>query len=145
MASFFGFGGKKLTVKETAKKGKREITRGQRQLDRERAGLEREERKLKAEIKKAAKAGRKSQLRILAKDLVRIRKSKDKLLQMRCNMGAMKTRTTTMAATATIANSMKNTTKTMKAMNKQMDVGKMQDQMAEFMRVNAQMEPVHQK
>ena len=60
-------------------------------------------------------------------------------------MGAMKTRTTTMAATATIANSMKNTTKTMKAMNKQMDVGKMQDQMAEFMRVNAQMEPVHQK
>ena len=37
------------------------------------------------EIKKAAKAGRQSQVRILAKDLIRIRKSKDKLLQMaRC-------------------------------------------------------------
>ena len=43
---------------------------------------EREERKITAEIKKAAKAGRQSQVRILAKDLIRIRKSKDKLLQM---------------------------------------------------------------
>ena len=41
MASFFGFGGKKMTAKEQAKKGKREISRGQRQLDRERVGLAR--------------------------------------------------------------------------------------------------------
>ena len=62
------------------------------------------------------------------------------IIIQRCNMGAMKTRTTTMAATATIANSMANTTKTMKTMNKQMDVGKMQDQMREFMQANQQME-----
>ena len=47
-------------------------------MDRDRAQLEREEKKLEMEIKKAAKAGNKPATTVLAKQLIQLRKQKQR-------------------------------------------------------------------
>lgn len=128
MASFFH----RPTVKEQAKTTKREITRNQRGLTREYKNLEREEKKLIADIKKAAKHGRDGQVRIMAKELVRLRQTRDKLLNARAQLNAVKTRTTTMASTVTMSTAIKGATKAMGAANKAIDPVKMQKTMQNF-------------
>mmetsp|Transcript_4482 Transcript_4482/g.7887 ORF Transcript_4482/g.7887 Transcript_4482/m.7887 type:complete len:207 (-) Transcript_4482:48-668(-) len=129
---------KKTTVKEVARKTKREIGRGQRELDREKNKLVADERRLIAEIKKAASkgdgGGNNGQVRALAKQLVQVRNAKTKLTSMHGNLGAVKTKTTMMAASATVADTMKSTSKAMGRANKAMNVTKMQKQMMEFER-----------
>lgn len=125
---------KKATVKETAKQSKKEIGRSQRDLQRQRVQLENDERRLVMEIKKAAKRGSDAETRILAKQLVQVRKSKEKLLAMNAQLGAVKTKTTMMAATETQATAIKNTTKAMKSANTAMNATKMQKNMMEFQR-----------
>eukprot|EP01092_Planopodium_desertum_P005350 TRINITY_DN2243_c0_g1_i6.p2 TRINITY_DN2243_c0_g1~~TRINITY_DN2243_c0_g1_i6.p2 ORF type:complete len:147 (+),score=17.25 TRINITY_DN2243_c0_g1_i6:204-644(+) len=62
----------------------------------------------------------------MAKELVRIRGQKDKILSMKVQMGAVGHRTTTMAATAAMGEAMKGTASVMTKMNKAMDPAAMQ-------------------
>lgn len=116
------------------------IDRSIRQLDRERNGLAREEKKLIGEIKKNAKANQMKTVKIQAKDLVRIRKSQEKFVQLNAQLRAISMQMTQMASTEALQSSMKNVTKSMVALNKQMNLPELQKVMREFMKQNEQME-----
>lgn len=68
---------------------KKELKSGQRDLDRESRRLEREEAKIITEIKAAAKKNDERTVRVLGKNLVQIRKQKDRLSTLKGNMKGM--------------------------------------------------------
>lgn len=68
--------GKKPTLKEQQRDNDRSLRKATRDIERERRMLEEEEKKLEQDIKKAAAQGNKDVCRILAKQLVEIRKQK---------------------------------------------------------------------
>eukprot|EP00968_Pinguiococcus_pyrenoidosus_P011867 scaffold991_cov227-Pinguiococcus_pyrenoidosus.AAC.14 len=101
MSNFLGFGQPKKTPRETARETKRDLKRNEREVQREvryRKGsvggvaashrpwrpqvqaLERQERQLISEIKAEAKKGNTRGSKILAKQLVQLRNTKDRLL-----------------------------------------------------------------
>lgn len=68
--------GKKPTLKEQQRDNDRSLRKATRDIERERRKLEEEEKKLEQDIKRAAAQGNKDVCRILAKQLVEIRKQK---------------------------------------------------------------------
>ena len=60
----------------------RQLRKVGRDVDRDRAQLEREEKKLELEIKKAAKANNRAALNVLAKQLLQLRKQKQRNLNV---------------------------------------------------------------
>jgi len=70
--------GKKPTMKEQLRENEKQLRKTTRDVERDRRGLEREEQKVMAEIKKAAKANNKSACQVLAKQLINIRKQKER-------------------------------------------------------------------
>ncbi|PNJ67725.1 CHMP2B isoform 3 [Pongo abelii] len=106
MASLF----KKKTVDDVIKEQNRELRGTQRAIIRDRAALEKQEKQLELEIKKMAKIGNKEACKVLAKQLVHLRKQK----------------------TRTFA--------TMQAVNKKMDPQKTLQTMQNFQKENMKME-----
>ena len=89
----------KLTPQEQMRAHKRGINRAMRELDRERNKLQLQEKKLITEIKKLARQGQESSVRILAKDLVRVRGSVTKFYSMKSQLQAVEMRLQTMKST----------------------------------------------
>mmetsp|Transcript_36204 Transcript_36204/g.61196 ORF Transcript_36204/g.61196 Transcript_36204/m.61196 type:complete len:127 (+) Transcript_36204:94-474(+) len=81
--------GEKKSAKEIVREQKRLVNRSIRQLDREINGLKKEEKKLIQSIKKDAKANQMSAVKIMAKDLVRIRKQQTKFLNLTAQLRAI--------------------------------------------------------
>ncbi|MEE6468229.1 hypothetical protein FKM82_008217 [Ascaphus truei] len=106
MASLF----KKKTVDDIIKDQNKELRGTQRAITRDRSALEKQEKQLELEIKKMAKTGNKEACRVLAKQLVQLRKQK----------------------TRTFA--------TMQAVNKKMDPQKTLQTMQNFQKENMKME-----
>ena len=114
-----GLFGSSKTPAEKMKEYKRNIQKSVRELDRERNSLERQEKKLMADIKKEAKAGRNDTAKIMAKDLIRTRGYIKKMYKMKSHLEAISLRLTTMQTTNQMATSMKQVSKVMGKMNKQ--------------------------
>uniref|UniRef100_A0A3B5KUD0 Charged multivesicular body protein 2B n=1 Tax=Xiphophorus couchianus TaxID=32473 RepID=A0A3B5KUD0_9TELE len=74
MASLF----KKKTVDDVIKEQSKELRSTQRQITRDRTALEKQEKQMELEIKKMAKSGNKEACKILAKQLVQLRKQKNR-------------------------------------------------------------------
>lgn len=121
------------------KETKRDLTRTQRQLGRDSAGLDREEKQLIAKIKEAEKRGNIGEMKILAKQVVSIRKEKEKLSGMTAKLGQVKNQASMMKANHAMGQAMATTAKTMKQMNKASGMDKMQDTMMEYQRQMAAM------
>lgn len=132
--------GPKKTTKQIVREQKRMIDRSIRQLERERAGLARDETKLIAEIKKNAKANQMSSVRIQAKDLVRLRKSQTKFIELNAQLRAISLQMTAVASTAQLQESMKQVSKSMHALNKQMNLPELQKVMRQFAQESEKME-----
>jgi len=128
------------TVKESVKETKREVTRTQRQLGRDAGALEREEKQITMQIKEAQKRGNMGEMKILAKQIVQLRKDREKLTGMSSKLGTVKTQASMMQANHAMSTAMANTAKTMKQMNKASNPEKMQANMLEFQRQTAGME-----
>jgi len=126
--------GHQPTVKEQVKETRRTVERGQREIARDAQQLDREEARLKLQIKEAAKRGADGEVKVLAKQIVRLRSQKERMTNMRAQLGTVKTTAVTMGATATVAETVGKTTTTMKSVNKQMDPGKLRNQMVEMQR-----------
>eukprot|EP00921_Rhytidocystis_pertsovi_P009446 GHVQ01015183.1.p1 GENE.GHVQ01015183.1~~GHVQ01015183.1.p1 ORF type:complete len:213 (+),score=39.80 GHVQ01015183.1:283-921(+) len=124
----------KLTLEEQLRENKRAINRSIRELDRERMSLERQEKELIRDIKSTAAKGQMGSVNIMAKDLVRIRRHKQKFYEMRSQLQAVNLRLQTVKSTQSLSESMKGVSKVMIKMNKEMDLPAMQHIMAEFMR-----------
>ncbi|KAJ8407370.1 hypothetical protein AAFF_G00279440 [Aldrovandia affinis] len=107
MASLF----KKKTVDDVIKEQNKELRGTQRQIGRDRAALEKEEKRVELEIKKMAKSGNKDACKILAKQLVQLRKQKNRTYAVSSKVTSMSTQTKVMNSQMKMAGAMATTTK----------------------------------
>lgn len=128
------------TVKEQQRDNDRELRRAARNLDRDKAALEREEKKLEMEIKKLAKEGNNDSCKILAKQLVQLRKQKNRLYSANSKISNIQITNKTMGANIAIAGAMGTTAKTMKNMNTVMNPHQIARDMEAFKHANAKMD-----
>lgn len=131
--------GKKPTVQEQMRANDRQLRKVTRDVERDRRELEREEKKLEMEIKKAAKMGNKQACTVLAKQLVQLRKQKNRTYAATSTIQATGYAAKGMAANVKLAEAMGKTSKTMGQMNKAMDPMKVASTMKEFEMANAKM------
>ncbi|XP_076841498.1 charged multivesicular body protein 2Ba isoform X2 [Brachyhypopomus gauderio] len=136
MASLF----KKKTVDDVIKEQTKELRGTQRQITRDRAALEREEKQIEMEIKKMAKTGNREACKILAKQLVQVRKQKNRTYAVSSKVTSMSTQTKVMNSQMKMAGAMSTTAKTMQAVNKKMDPKKTLMTMQDFQKENMKME-----
>lgn len=117
---------------EVIRQHKRDIERAIRQLEQEHKRLEMQEKKSAMDMKKLAKENNPKALRIMAKDIVRIRKNKEKFVDLVCKMRAVSLQITTMASTHQLMDSIKGATKAMRVMNQQMNMPMLSQILQEF-------------
>ncbi|CAG09229.1 unnamed protein product, partial [Tetraodon nigroviridis] len=135
MASLF----KKKTVDDIIREQSREMrTRRDRSPETEEL-LEKQEKQLEAEIKKMAKTGNKEACKILAKQLVQVRKQKCRTYAVSSKVTSMSTQTQVMNSQMKMAGAMATTAKTMQAVNKKMDPQKTLKTMQDFQKENMKM------
>merc|ERR1712193_508830 len=101
--------GKKKTVEQQLRENDRQLRRQTRGIERDRAGLEKEEKKIEMEIKKAAKMGNKDACKILAKQLIQLRKQKTRTYQASAQISSIGSKTKIMHANHKMAQSMGKT------------------------------------
>jgi len=135
MSNFLGFG-KKPTARETARENKKELKRSEREINREISALDRQERQLIADIKRSASqnGGNDRGTRALAKQLVQLRSTKERLTLAKVQIGSSAMQVQAMAAQATMAESIGKTAAVMKKVNAQTKAAATAETMQEFLR-----------
>ncbi|XP_068428867.1 charged multivesicular body protein 2Ba [Clinocottus analis] len=131
---------KKKTVDEVIKEQTKELRGTQRQITRDRTALEKQEKQMEAEIKKMAKSGNKEACKILAKQLVQLRKQKNRTYAVSSKVTSMSTQTKVMNSQMKMAGAMATSAKTMQAVNKKMDPQKTLKTMQDFQKENMKMD-----
>ncbi|XP_074551767.1 charged multivesicular body protein 2b-like [Halichoeres trimaculatus] len=135
MASIF----KKKTVDDAIREQTKELRGTQREITRDRTALERQEKQITAEIKKMARSGNKEACKILAKQLVQLRKQKARTYAVSSKVTSMSSQSKLMKSQMKMAGAMATTTKTMQAVNKKMDPQKTMKTMQDFQKENMKM------
>ncbi|XP_034549761.1 charged multivesicular body protein 2Ba [Notolabrus celidotus] len=135
MASLF----KKKTVDDIIKEQSKELRGTQRQIIKDRTALERQEKQMMAEIKKMAKSGNKEACKILAKQLVQLRRQMGRTYSVSSKVTSMSTQTKVMNSQMKMAGAMATSAKTMAAVNKKMDPQKTLKSMQDFQKENMKM------
>jgi len=110
-----------------------------RDLERDRLKLEREEKKLTQEIKKLAASGDKEGCKVLAKQLVQLRKQKTRSYAASSKVTGVQFQNKAMGANVKLAESMGVAGKTMSNMNKMMKPEELAATMNNFSRENMKM------
>lgn len=136
----FNIFGKKPTVKEQQRENDRELRKAGRDIERERRKLEDEEKKLILEIRKNAAAGNNDVAKILAKNLVQIRKQKSRTYSANSKITSINMQNKAMGSNVAMTNAMQTTTKTMASMNKVMRPDQIAGTVREFSQANMRME-----
>nr|ACO11888.1 Charged multivesicular body protein 2b [Lepeophtheirus salmonis] len=136
MDSLFG---RKKTLKEQVKDNDRDLRKANREVERDRKKLEMEEKKLEQEIKKAAKSGNKQVCTLLAKQLVNLRKQKNRTFVASSQISAAGYAAKGMVSNVKIAEAMGETSRTMGQMNKAMDPKKLAGTLRDFTVANDKM------
>lgn len=142
MFNIFGKNNTPEAQKQNAKEQVRTWTRKMkgevRTIEREIQKIEREENKVKNDIKSAAKGGNLKGAQILAKELVRSGKAKERMYLTRTQLSSVQMELQSQVATMKVADSMKSSTEVMKHMSKLMNVpelrGTMKDLQKEMMK-----------
>ncbi|XP_064628558.1 charged multivesicular body protein 2b-like [Lineus longissimus] len=132
--------GKKPTVQEQLKQNDREMRKTDRDLARDRNQLEKQEKQLQMDIKSAAKRGDQATARVLAKQLVNLRKQKNKSYCVGSKIKSINAQSKMMASNMKMADAMGKTTKTMQQMNKVMDPEKTMKVLQDFEKESMKME-----
>jgi charged multivesicular body protein 2A len=132
--------GERKTAKDIIRENRRTLNRSIRQQDRDRISLENDEKTLILNIKKAAQANQLKSMRIMAKDLVRIRRHQAKSANMTAQLRAVGFQMTSVQSTQQLAESVSNVTRSMTTLNRQMSVPAMRNTMTEFARQSDKME-----
>ncbi|XP_045448066.1 charged multivesicular body protein 2b-B [Melitaea cinxia] len=128
------------TVKEQQRQNDRELRKATRDLERDKLALEREEKKLEMEIKKMAKDGDNEGCKILAKQLVQLRKQKTRIYTANSKISSVQIHNKAMGANVAIAGAMGTTAKTMGSINKVMNPHQIAKDMEAFKHASAKME-----
>jgi len=135
-----GAGNQKLTPQEQLREHKRGIRKAVREVDRERTKLQQQEKKLVQEIKRMAKQNQIGPVRVMAKDLVRIRNQVTKFYSMKSQLQAVEIRLQTMRSTEAMSQALSGVAKSMASFNKSMQLPKINEMMKEFYKENQRME-----
>lgn len=138
------FGGKEppKDPKAVAKDAQKSLGKEVRDLDREVRRIELEEKKALDQVKQAAKRGDDKTARMLANNVMQLRKTRDRLLQTKGAASGMKHKVQAMSATQTLAKAMHTQATVMAQMNKQMDPAAIARQAALLERESAKAELV---
>lgn len=136
---------KKPTPKEKAKAAQKEtkltVRSNQRQMDRDIRDLDRQEKLLLQQIKLRAKTAgvdpqKDSGLRAQARELVQLRKQREKLYETKAHLSSVGMQATAMASQVSMVTAMGNVSEALSAANGVMDAKKLGKTMAEFARQN---------
>lgn len=132
--------GSKPTLKEQQRENDRALRKANRDMEREKRHLEVEEKKLELEIKKMAKEGNNDGCKILAKQLVNLRKQKGRTLAASGKIQSVGYHNKAMGANVKLADAMGTTAKTMSTINNIMKPEKIAADMRAFGQASMKME-----
>jgi len=138
--AFFARTAEKLGLKakpdpvKDVKKWKRELNKESRQMDREIKKLEQAEAKSKAECQKLGKQGRIDACKIIAKEIVRTRSAKERMMMAKAQINSISMQLQTQAAMVRAAGCMQKSTEVMTAMNKIVKLPELQKTMLTMQR-----------
>jgi charged multivesicular body protein 2A len=130
----------KISPKEQMREYSRGLKRATREIDRERTKLQNEEKKMIAEIKRLAKTNNIGPVKVMAKDLVRLRRHIQKFYEMKSQISGIDMRLKTMSSTQTMAEVIRGVTPALVKINKQMNMPELNNMMKEFYKENQRME-----
>lgn len=122
----FSIFAKEPTAKEALEENVKKLRRNVRELERERTKMERRADGMVIEIKKLAKKGQMSDVRIIAKDLVNTRNAISAFNRAKAKMNTISNSMQLMSSTAQMSEAMRDATKSMMAMNRQISGKSMQ-------------------
>ncbi|XP_014252112.1 charged multivesicular body protein 2b [Cimex lectularius] len=111
------FFNKQPTLKEQQRANEKNLRKASRDVEREKREIEREEKKLELEIKKAAKDGNTAACKILAKQLVQLRKQKNQSLNFNSKIQGISSQNRMMGVNAKLSDAVSTTAATMKNIN----------------------------
>ncbi|XP_065173590.1 charged multivesicular body protein 2b [Atheta coriaria] len=134
--NFFG----KPDPKEQQRQVDRSLRKASREIERDRRELEKEEKKLELEIKKLAKEGNNEGCRILAKQLVQLRKQKTRTYAANSKLQGVSVQTKAMGANVKLADAMAVAGKSMGQMNQLMNPAQIGATMQEFSKQGMKMD-----
>merc|ERR1711920_1015286 len=122
----------KKNTSAIVKEQQRKLKKENRGLERQIKKLDREEKKIKNEMQRAAKKGNQEEVKILAKSIVKLRKTKEQLRSCVTQNKAMGYELTSVVTNDKLVNSMKGTTKVTKQMNAIMKPAQVQKDIQQF-------------
>jgi charged multivesicular body protein 2A len=131
---------KPKTVEEIIKENQKMIRKAVRELEREISKMEKDQTKLTKDIKKMAKANQTATVKIMVKDLVRMRNYVNRFIMMKTQLSAVGLKIQTMKSQESMTRAMKGVTKALVTMNKQMSLPQLTKIMQEFMSENERSE-----
>ncbi|KAJ2770299.1 Vacuolar protein-sorting-associated protein 24 [Coemansia nantahalensis] len=130
----FGLFAKKPTPEEMVRKWTSGIRAQQRGLDRQMANIKTEEKKAEQSIKQLAKKGDVSSCKILAKELVRSRKQRERVATSKAQLNSISLELNYQASKLKVIGSLQKSTQVMKAVNQLMSVPQLQRTLMEMSR-----------
>lgn len=120
------------TINEQLREYQRILAKSVREIQKEKNTLQSQEKKFLQQIKINAKSGHENSAKILAKNVVRIRKNIDKFYTMEAELSSVSSKLTSMKTISQMTDIMKGVTKTMHSMNKTTNLPAMQSVMRNF-------------
>ncbi|XP_022646337.1 charged multivesicular body protein 2b-like isoform X1 [Varroa destructor] len=124
--------GNKASAKEQLRKTDKDLRKSERDLAREDRVLERQEKQIELEIKKAARLGYNNMCKMYAKQLIQVRKQRERTKQATIQVAEVRNQSKTMGANMTLANTVAGATKAMSGMNDMMNPQQLAKTLGEF-------------
>lgn len=124
--------GRKLTAEELTKKWRSSSRAQQRELDRSIRAIENEEIKTKNLVKQAAKRNDIASCKLLAREIVRARKAKDRMHTSKAHLNSIIMQLEQQAAQMKVAGNLGKSKDIMKLVNQLVKVGPLQESMREM-------------
>ena len=137
MGLFDAFKTKSLT--DQIRENKRALDRNIRELDRERMGVEANIKNQMNEMKKMAKEGQEDLVKLMAKDIVRMRGQVSKYYTARYQLSNVSSQMQTMKSQQALAKSMGTVTRCLSSLNRQFNMPATQKMMMEYERQSEMM------
>ncbi|OQR72781.1 charged multivesicular body protein 2b-like [Tropilaelaps mercedesae] len=131
--------GSKPNVKEQIRISDRNLRRSEWDLAREDRVLERQEKQIELEIRKAARLGQDDMCKMYAKQLVQIRKQRQRTKQATVQVAGVRCQSKAMGANVALANSVAGATKAISGVNQLMDNQQLAKTLGDFKMLSEKM------
>ena len=124
--------GTPLTPQEMMQKSRKSLRQAVRNIEREMDRIQEREPEIKYQMKDYAQQGKVQAVKLLAKELIRLRNAENKLLSVKIQLESTQHQIESLSSTAAMTEAMKTSVRAMYAMNKQVDAQALQRIMMEF-------------